>query len=61
MLPFKSIIVSIEKLKEKREQQRQEAIRNAPDPECPPGHVLVNNEERKTTLAKLKESKLNQN
>ena len=47
----------MEKLKEKSEEERYQAFINAPDPECPPGHTKVDNEQRLATLKQLQSSK----
>ncbi|CAF3233068.1 unnamed protein product [Rotaria socialis] len=48
----------IEKIKEKRDQDRQKVRASAPDPECPPGHVKVDKEEHKSTLTKLQANRI---
>lgn len=59
MLTQKQIfsLISIEKIKEKRDQALTEAILNAPDPECPPGHIKVDDNQRVATLKQLESSK----
>ncbi len=47
--------ISIEKIKEKRDQENS----NVPDPDCPPGHVKVDNVQRVATLQQLQYSKFN--
>lgn len=48
---------SIEKIKEKRDEEIYGALSNAPDPECPPGHTKVDNRQRVATLEQLTISK----
>ncbi|CAF0873953.1 unnamed protein product [Adineta steineri] len=43
----------IEKIKEKQDQDTYVARVNAPDPDCPPGHTKVDNNQRELTLQKL--------
>lgn len=51
------LFISIEKIKEKRDQALVEAILNAPDPECPPGHAKIDDNQRVSTLKQLISSK----
>jgi hypothetical protein len=51
--------LSIEKIKDQRVLAEYEARINAPDPECPPDHVKVDNNQRKSTLQQLQLSKSN--
>ncbi len=44
---------SIEKIKEKRAQDLYDERVNAPDPDCPFGHVKVDNDKRLSTLRQL--------
>ncbi len=53
----KYLFISIEKIKEKRDQDIHEASINAPDPECPLGHIKVDNNQRVSTLQQLQFSK----
>ncbi len=53
----KHLFISIEKIKEKRNQDIHEARINAPDPECPPGHIKVDHNQRVSTLQQLQFSK----
>ena len=46
-------------MKEKREHEIYQARTNAPDPDCPPDHIKVDNNQRLSTLAQLQASKLN--
>jgi hypothetical protein len=48
---------SIEKIKEKRAQDLHDERVNAPDPDCPFGHVKVDNDKRLSTLRQLELSK----
>jgi hypothetical protein len=54
------VFISIEKIKEKREEDNYQARVNAPDPDCPPGHVKVDKNEHVSTLQQLQFSKSNQ-
>lgn len=56
----KFFLFSIEKIKEKRDQDIYQARINAPDPECPRGHIKVDNDQRINTLQQLKSSKFHQ-
>jgi hypothetical protein len=51
--------ISIEKIKEKRNQDIHQAHLNAPDPDCPPDHIKVDNNQRLSTLKQLQFSKSN--
>lgn len=44
---------SIEKLKQKQAQDDYDRRMNAPDPECPPGHIKVDDAQRLSTLKQL--------
>jgi hypothetical protein len=48
---------SIERIKDKRAQDIYDERANAPDPDCPPGHVKVDNNQRASTLQQLQLSK----
>lgn len=50
-------MISIEKIKEKRAQDLYEERANAPDPDCPVGHVRIDNDRRMSTLKQLELSK----
>jgi hypothetical protein len=52
--------ISIEKIKEKRDEDNYQARVNAPDPDCPPGHVKVDKNQHVSTLQQLQFSKSNQ-
>jgi hypothetical protein len=52
-------LLSIERLKEQRTTDEYERLINAPDPDCPMGHVKVDEEQRRTTLEQLKLSTIN--
>ncbi|CAF1221271.1 unnamed protein product [Didymodactylos carnosus] len=43
----------IDRIREERDQERTDQSRNAPDPECPKGHVKVQEDERRRTLQTL--------
>ncbi|CAF3638761.1 unnamed protein product [Rotaria sp. Silwood1] len=47
----------IEKIKEKRDEEIYQAHINAPDPECPSGHVKIDNNQRVSTLAQLQSNR----
>ncbi|CAF2641420.1 unnamed protein product [Rotaria sp. Silwood2] len=47
----------IEKIKEKRDEDLYQARINAPDPDCPPGHVKVDNNQRMSTLSQLQSNR----
>lgn len=51
------IFISIERIKEKRAQDLYEERTNAPDPDCPFGHVRIDNDRRLSTLKQLELSK----
>jgi hypothetical protein len=53
----KSLFLSIEKIKGKRDQDIYEARINAPDPDCPPDHIKVDNNQRIAALQQLQYSK----
>lgn len=44
---------SIEKIKEAKAQQIHDERANAPDPDCPAGHVRIDDDKRVSTLRKL--------
>ncbi|CAF5028151.1 unnamed protein product, partial [Rotaria socialis] len=44
---------SIEKIKEQRTQELYNERANAPDPDCPIGHVRIDEEKRLSTLRQL--------
>jgi len=50
-------LISIEKIKEKRAQELYNERVNAPDPDCPFGHVRIDNDKRLSTLKQLELSK----
>jgi len=50
-------LISIEKFKNKRAQEIYEERINAPDPDCPFGHVKIDNDKRLSTLRQLELSK----
>lgn len=50
--------LSLKKLKEVWQNEKQQKIDSRPDPEQPPNHRKLAEEERLLTLEKLKESKL---
>ena len=50
---LQSLISSIERIKDKQAQDIYEERANAPDPDCPLGHVKVDNEQRQSTLKQL--------
>jgi hypothetical protein len=54
---LKSFIISIEKIKEKRDQDIYQTRTNEPDPDCPPDHTKVDNNQRISTLEQLQFSK----
>ncbi|CAF2946549.1 unnamed protein product [Rotaria sp. Silwood2] len=47
----------IERIREKRTQEIDDERANAPDPDCPAGHVKVDNEKRLSTLRQLELSR----
>ena len=47
------LISSIERIKDRQAQDFDEERANAPDPDCPAGHVKVDNEQRQSTLKQL--------
>lgn len=46
-------------MKAKREEEAAAAEANRPDPDCPKDHRKISEEERRSTLAQLKQSSLN--
>ncbi|CAF0932528.1 unnamed protein product [Rotaria sordida] len=48
----------IEKIKEKRDQDAYQTFVNTPDPDCPLGHVKVDNNQRVSTLAQLQSNRV---
>ena len=48
----------MEELKTKRAEEAAVAEANKPDPDCPKGHRKMSEEERRSTLAQLKQSAL---
>ena len=49
----------MEQRKEEAKKEMEEYKKNMPDPDQPPGHRKLAEEERVSTLNKLKDSKLN--
>ncbi|CAF1048383.1 unnamed protein product [Adineta ricciae] len=47
----------IEKMKEKRDQDMDEAFANTPDPECPRGHIKLDNQQRQSKLQELRSTR----
>ncbi len=56
---FSFISISLEQRKEEAKKEIEEYKKNMPDPDQPPGHRKLPEEERINTLNKLKDSKLN--
>jgi hypothetical protein len=55
---FSLMIISIERIKERKVQDIYENQMNAPDPDCPTGHVKIDNNQRSATLKQLHASEM---
>ena len=53
IIDFLFFFFSIEKIKEQRTQELYNERANAPDPDCPIGHVRMDEEKRLSTLRQL--------
>ena len=56
-LKYALLILSLEQRKEQIKKENEELIKNMPDPDQPPGHRKLPDDEKEKTLTLLKDSK----